>query len=223
MNKDDGVSAQLAAIGVGLGVKVPHSVRSSADIEEALIAASAAISRGFQDRIPGPLFSWISIHGERVNIERLRKLMKKYDGAQEDLIWIAAFAYFGLSQGQTRWKLLAKPSSKEVSLVSPETARRLIAMKGEESWSEGSGFLIPKGSLSISTKNVLSPAQLAGVCDQYRNRLIFGTSWRADIATAIERGASTPSEAARASGSSYEPAHRVMQELRLASYVASDR
>jgi hypothetical protein len=218
MNNVDDIFAKLASIGVGFAVKVPESKRRAADIEESLLDASAAIVAGSGDRIPAPLFSWISVHGERVNVERLRKLMARFDEEQEHLVWIAAFAFFGLSLGQSRWKLLAKAPDGEFALVNLEAARRLVAMKGQVSWAVGTGFLIPNGSVTISPKNVLSPEQLARVCDQYRNRLIFGTCWRADIATAIARGASTPSEAARASGSSYEPAHRVMQELRLAGY-----
>lgn len=220
MTRLDLALEMLTAIGIAFSVRVPSNVQRNADIEETLIAASCVLSQGEGERILGPLLSWIWIHGERVNMERLRKLMKSHTGSSQELQWIGAFAHFGASCGQTRWKLLKSSPSEEVSHVGVEAARRIIAIKGEESWSRGTGFLIPSRSAVVSDKNVLSPAQLARACPQYRNRLIFGTSWRADIATAIGQGAKTPTEAARLSGSSYEPAHRVLQELRLAEYEA---
>ena len=48
----------------------------------------------------------------------------------------------------------------------------------------------------------------------YKNRLIYGAQWRADIITAIERGAKTPIEISRMCGASYEPCHRVLSELK---------
>lgn len=48
----------------------------------------------------------------------------------------------------------------------------------------------------------------------YKNRLIYGAQWRADIITAIERGAKTPTEISRMCGASYESCHRVLSELK---------
>ena len=52
---------------------------------------------------------------------------------------------------------------------------------------------------------------------QYRNRYLYGPSWRADIVTAIESGATSPAEIVRRLGCSYEPAHRVFREYALAA------
>ena len=51
---------------------------------------------------------------------------------------------------------------------------------------------------------------------QYRNRLLFGASWRADIITAIQMGMKTPYEISKKIGCSYEPAYRIFKEYALA-------
>jgi hypothetical protein len=79
-----------------------------------------------------------------------------------------------------------------------------------------SGFLVPKGVVEINPKWTLARASLARLNRQYRNRLIYGAQWRADIITAFELGADTPTKASRMSGASYEPCHRVLGELQAA-------
>ena len=54
---------------------------------------------------------------------------------------------------------------------------------------------------------------------QYRNRLIYGAQWKADINTAIENGARLPAEGSCATGASYEPCHRVFSELAAAEMM----
>ena len=77
-------------------------------------------------------------------------------------------------------------------------------------------MLIAEGSLRIREDDVLPPAVLAKKNKQYRNRLLYGPSWRADIITAIENGAKNPTEISKSIGCSYEPAYRVFTEYSLA-------
>jgi hypothetical protein len=64
---------------------------------------------------------------------------------------------------------------------------------------------------------VLVGTLLAAVNLQHRNRYPYGPSWRADIVTAIESGLDSPAAIARRVGCSYEPAHRVPREWRVAT------
>ena len=52
---------------------------------------------------------------------------------------------------------------------------------------------------------------------QYRNRLIIGPNWRADIITEIERGAKNPNQISKKLNCSYESAHRVWNDYNAAS------
>jgi hypothetical protein len=89
-------------------------------------------------------------------------------------------------------------------------------MIGDEAWSKYSGFLIPKNSEPIHEKYILSPRQLASCNQHYKNKLLYGANWRADIITAIEKGARNPRQASKISSSSYEPAHRIFNDLKAA-------
>ena len=64
------------------------------------------------------------------------------------------------------------------------------------------GLRSPKGAIRTDPKWTLSREALAAINRQYRNRLIYGPQWRADIVTAVKRGATTPAEASRLSGAS---------------------
>ena len=87
-----------------------------------------------------------------------------------------------------------------------------MQFKGAEPWLSQHRILAAKGSLRIRPNDVLSVEPLARSNRQYRNRLLYGASWRADIITAIEDGAQTATEISRQVGCSYEPAHRVRRE-----------
>ena len=54
---------------------------------------------------------------------------------------------------------------------------------------------------------------------QYRNHLLYGAQWKADIITAIESIARTPAEASRATGARYDPCDRVFSELAAAGMM----
>ncbi len=189
----------------------------TSDIELALLEGALEIGQCKDAKLLSPILSWIYMHGELVNMERLRKLKlkKEIDG---DLVWISAFAFFGISCGQSRWKILAINQTQLHATVDLEFAQLIVKQKGIESWANGTGFIVPTGSESIAEKHALSPSQIAENCRQYRNRLIYGTSWRADIITALENGAKNATEAAKMCRSAYEPAQRVCAELKLASF-----
>ena len=107
--------------------------------------------------------------------------------------------------------------SKPVYLFDPEVSQSAIDRKGEIPWLKKVGFLVPKGSLRIREGDVMNPKELAQVNLQYKNRYLYGPSWRADIITAIESGLNSPAAIVARVGCSYEPAHRVLREWKVAT------
>ena len=201
---------QLAAI--GLNVSHEGEIPPFTDIETTLISALKHIPD--DRRILGLLLSWIKCHGGKVNIERLSKLIGK-----DPPEWLGLLAAFAVFQKQHRWKKLLFRPKNLLANGSIESNKGRAKFKGEEEWAKGSGYLIPKGSESISEKYVLSPAQLAKVNRHYKNKLLYGANWRADIATAIEMGAENPYQAAKMCHCSYEPAHRVYKDFSAAGML----
>lgn len=213
MKADLDLYTRLASIGINVAIE--NKTDPFTDIEKTILLAAENIKN--DKRLISLILSWVKIHGERINIERMKKIACDHMPA-----WISLIAVFAVFSGQTRWKILTKKVFVEPYANGDiELTQSLIRLRGEEPWSEGSGFLIPKNSITINDKFVLNPFQLAKVNNHYRNKLIYGSNWRADIITAIQLGAKNPTEASRISSSSYEPAYRAFYELKAADVLDS--
>jgi hypothetical protein len=214
---------QLSAIGMMISSRSLTSKEiECVDIEEALASAFVSLNHSEDLRLLSLLLSWVSIHGSSVVIEKLMKILLRKQTAGEVVQFAALIARFAERAGFKRWKTLIAFTPQNLVIVGPsKLAQSLVDLRGEEKWSENCGFFVPKGSAPVDSKWVLARESLAGINRQYRNRLIYGGQWRADIITAIELGAKTPTEASRISGASYEPCHRVMSELKDAGMLTS--
>jgi hypothetical protein len=191
--------------------------REQVDIETTLADSFVALGQGEAHlRLLNPVFTWIEVHAAAVIVEKLLKVLVKLNEAGEDISYGALAARFALSKGHRKWAVLQSitaASKQQKTVGPPEMSESLLKLRGEEEWSRGSGFTLPRGVIGTDSKWTLSREALAAVNRQYRNRLIYGPQWRADIVTAVERGATTAAEASRLSGASYEPCHRILDEL----------
>lgn len=216
------LEGQMAAIGVMVSAATLSQREIDAvDIETVLVEMITAIAReGASLRLPTLLLSWVAEHGGAVIVEKLQRLLVERKRSGEDVSVTALCAQFAGRCGHKRWAPLVKRFAPRTTryLGPRELAESLVRLRGKENWADGSGFVVPSGSLETSTKWVLSQSSLAKLSRQYQNRLVFGAQWRADIITAIQRGARTPAEISRMSGASYEPCYRVNLELGLAGW-----
>ncbi|MFU8803009.1 MAG: hypothetical protein ACNA8W_04280, partial [Bradymonadaceae bacterium] len=91
-----------------------------------------------------------------------------------------------------------------------------IARRGEDERFAGSALRVPAGTLRDREADVLSPETLVGHHAGYRNRVLMGPTWRADVWTILEDepGVSV-AEAARRAGCSFATAWQVVQDFRL--------
>lgn len=178
------------------------------DIENTIHEATLEVAQ--DSRLFSLLCSWVSIHGDYVIIEKLMKLQKRKNSP-----WLVALSIFAFNMGFHQWKRLIKKQKGPLALVSTELALSSITLKGEESNFRKNGFLMPHGIIRVRASDAQTPQRLIKKNPQYRNRLLFGASWRADIITAIEVGMKTPYQIAKTLGCSYEPAHRIFKEYAL--------
>ncbi len=207
------LDARLHAIGIRLASsRKPSSSREKADIERTILATVDELPRDL--RLASLLFTWVKVHGEYVITEKLAKLVRS--GNVEHRDWLSALAAFAVHNKYHKWSKLIARRRKPVHLLPMEMSALPIRMRGAEPWLEPYGILLPRGSLRIREDDVLDPGELARKNRQYRNRYLYGPSWRADIITAIESGCTTPTEIKDRVGCSYEPAHRVFREYQLA-------
>lgn len=201
---------KLSYIGVQLAGVEKIKYFQWIDIENTLYVASLEVSK--DSRLFSLLCSWVSVHGDYVIIEKLMKLQKKQNSP-----WLVAVAICALNMGFHQWKRLIVKQKGLRALVDTDLALSSIALKGEEANFRKFGFLIPKGIIRIRPSDIRTSEQLIKGNLQYRNRLLFGASWRADIVTAINMGSKNPYQIAKILGCSYEPAHRIFKEYFLAT------
>lgn len=207
------LDARLQAIGIRLASSRKLSPpKAEADIERTILAAVNELPQDL--RLASLLFTWVKVHGEYVITEKLAKLVKS--GTVEHRDWLSALAAFAVHNKYHKWSKLIVRRRKPVHLLPLEMSELPIRMRGAEPWLESQGILLPVGSLRIREDDVFGPSELARKNRQYRNRYLYGPSWRADIITAIEAGCTTPTEIKERVGCSYEPAHRVFREYHLA-------
>ncbi len=210
MNNEISLDQKLQLIGIQILVPKIKKQNSWIDIENTLHQASLEITH--DSRLFSLLCTWISVHGDYVIIEKLMKLQKKNNSP-----WLVALAICAFNLGFHQWKRLIKKQKEIFALVDIDLALSSIGLKGEEPNFRKYGFLIPRNIIRLRANVVLAIERLVKKNSQYRNRLLFGASWRADIITAIEKGMKIPYEISKTIGCSYEPAHRIFKEYHLAN------
>lgn len=198
---------KLASIGIQLsGIRL---LKNACDIEITIHEACHEASN--DSRLFSLICSWVSVHGDYVIIEKLMKLQKK-----KPSVWLVAVAIAASNLGFHQWKKLIRKQKTTQALVDIELAKSLIQLKGEEVSFSQYGFLVPNGSIRIRSRDVLTIENLIRKNLQFKNRFLYGASWRADIITAIQKGVKTPYQIAKEIGCSYEPAYRIFKEYALA-------
>ena len=203
---------KLSYIGIQISLAKTVGHIDWIDIETTLHEASLEV---FQDsRLFSLLASWVSVHGDFVIIEKLMKLQKKQTSP-----WLVALAICASNLGFHQWNRLIKKQKVPLALVDVAIAKSPISIKGDEPTYSKYGFFIPVGSIRIRSIDVLSTEKLVKKNRQFRNRLLYGACWRADIITAIEKEVKNPYQIAKTIGCSYEPALRIFKEYRLAQSV----
>jgi hypothetical protein len=209
MEPPDSLYEDLAGIGVEISAVEPNR---SADIERTLLLASSHVD-GEDRRLLGYLASWISVHAGIVCVGKLKRIMSAENLGDSQVV--SALAFLAIDFGFHEWKLLAKEFPERPLWNSASTSSSL-KMKGADPNFERAGLLLPKSFLRIRASDILPIEALCKVHLQARLRLIFGANLRADGVYYLSKGALSASELMRKIGSSYEPAHRILEELKKA-------
>ena len=212
MNSDAILTAKLKAIGFRLWGDA-KKLDGFVDIERTL--HEAALGSAIDGRLFSLLCTWVSVHGDKVVIEKLMKLQKK-----ENASWLVAVVVFAENKGLHKWKRLLRKQKQELFFVSLESAMSQIARKGEIAGMREQNIFIAQNEIRIREDDVLSSKQLAKFNRQYRNRFLYGACVRADVITAIEQGTPNPYQIAKIVGCSQGPAYRIMKEYQLAIEAA---
>ena len=126
----------------------------------------------------------------------------------------AAIAHW-LSKDRRFARLSKLHDGSPVDLLPVGTAFQ-IARRGEDERFTHSALRVPAGTLRDRDADVLSPEVLVRRHGGYRNRVLMGPTWRADVWTVLEEEPDVSvAEAARRAGCSFATAWQVVQDFRL--------
>lgn len=205
---------KLYSIGIQIAGDFENRPKFYIDIEQTLIEACYEIDK--DGRLLSLVMGWVKIHGNYIIAEKLIKNYKLIAKEKGETPWFNALLAFASLECSHKFSKWVKKEKKKVFWQSKEITENLIALKGAVPFWESINIYVALSSFRIRERDVLSPKELIKFNYQYRNRYIYGPSWRADIITMIERGINTPTAIAKTLGCSYEPANRVFREYSMA-------
>ncbi len=185
------------------------------DLEETIIKAL------YEARIDGRLlslvFSWQKINGEYLITEKFFKVRDRYQKILGANHLINAFCAYSVHLGLHKYKKGSVRLKKEQFLL--REAPAAIKSTGAVSWLKDINILCPNSHFVLKVESVMTPSELVKHNLQFRNRLMYGANWRADIITAIQMGIKNPSQIKELIGCSYEPANRIFKQYLMATNI----
>lgn len=175
--------SELTARLVGIGVLFAADAEPDADIEQTLVHASIAGMEDGDLRTLAVLTTWLQAHHLRVNVQRLARLVEAAP-ARTRVYWSAMAVT--LKSDRRYARLMGDAGDQRVDLV-PAGTDYLVRRDGEDARFAGTRLRAAAGVLRERVQDVMSEAELVRHHRGYRNRVVLGATWRADVWTCLEK------------------------------------
>jgi len=197
----------------GIGIRTNAKPKVDADLETTLVQASElGLDDGDLETL-ALVTTWMSIHHGHVNADRLVRLVTARHSPRVRAYWSAVARWLTkdrrlarLAHGYRRAPIDLLPVGNEVQL----------ARRGEDERFVGSKLRVPSGVLRSRAVDVLSPEALIRCHAGYRNRVLLGPTWRADVWTVLEQAPDLSiAEVARRALCSFATAWQAAQDFKL--------
>jgi len=204
---------ELTAALAGIGMRFAATPTANANIEDTLVAASVEGIEGNDLRVLSVLTTWLGVHFAWVNVDRLYRVIRAYGRTKTFAYW-AAMANW-LKRDRRFGRLAKLHRGGRVDLLATGTEFQ-IARRGEDERFVDSPLRVPAGVLRDRGEDVVSPQELARQHATYRQRVLQGPSYRADMWAAIEANPElSASEIARQAYGSFATAWRAKHDWAL--------
>jgi len=204
---------ELTARMVGIGMNFAAKAQSDADIESTLLHASILGVDDGDLRVLAVLTTWFGVHHTHVNADRLVRLVGAHPSQRVRAYWSAMATW--LAKDRRFARLSMTSSGLPVELL-PTGTEFQVKRRGEDERFTGSKLRVPKGTLRDRREDVLSPEVLVRRHAGYRNRVLMGPSFRADVWTALEHAPDlSVADVARKASCSFATAWQAAQDYRL--------
>jgi hypothetical protein len=204
---------ELTARLVGIGMAFAAEPQIDAEIESTLVHASVAGMEDGDLRVLAVLTTWLGVHHARVNADRLVRLVAAHDAPRVRAYWSAVATWLGKDRRFGR--LAAAYDGAPLDLLAAGNDFQLRRRGADERFA-ASALRVPRGTLRDRAGDVVSPEGLVRRHAGYRNRVLMGPTWRADVWTILEQAPElSVAEVARRASCSFATAWQVAQDFRL--------
>lgn len=173
-------SRRITANMTGIGMNFAAVGNPSAEIEQTLLEASELGMDGADFRVLSLLSTWIEIHSEYINADRLVRLVHSNPSMRVRAYWAATATR--LSKDRRFARLLSSYDGPRVDLL-PVGNDFQIERRGEDPRFENTALRAPAGCLRDRAADVLSPEQLARRHPEYKERVLMGAAQSPRAAT----------------------------------------
>jgi len=203
---------ELTARMVGIGMNFAAEPQVGADIEGTLVHASALGIVEGDLRVLSVLTTWFGVHHAHVNADRLVRLVSAYPSERVRAYWSAVAAWL---RKDRRFARLGAHAGPPIDLL-PTGTEFQLKRRGEDERFVGSKLRVPRGTLRDRLEDVVSPKVLVRRHAGYRNRVLMGPTWRADVWTVLEQAPDlSVADVARRAACSFATAWQTVQNFQL--------
>lgn len=163
------------------------------------------------------VLAWLNSYGSLVHVERVKALSSKL--SMIELAWLGGLAEKQIAQGDLRWRSISQMVKQRIGKPSPHFQiealdEYLLQRFGVDAQFKEFGLHISNVDPADSKK--IRPFEFGVKMNLWlRMRALFGTSWRADMATVLVLNlAENPYQAEKLLGCAKETAYRNWKSLK---------
>jgi len=216
---EDNIRDSWAGLGIAFATSSP--VRN-ADPEKTLIKSIPEFEK--DRKLLVLVLSWLSEYGKVFHVERLKALV--VDLSAHDLAWLGGVADYALQGiGDHRWNAITSlikdklgGKNKLPRFATSKLDELQAQRKGSEPAFSNFGLIIPKLEREQMSRKILPDVEVVKRNLWLRLRFLFGTNWRADVASVmIQKLAENSYQAGKILGCSNETAYRNWKALKIAN------
>ena len=197
----------------GIGMNFAAKPQADADLEVTLVHASAVGMIDGDLRVLSVLTTWLGVHHAHINADRLVRLVGAQPSERVRAYWSAIATW--LQQDRRFARLTRAYEGPPIDLLPTGTEFQIKRRGADRRFAELS-LRVPLGTLRDRADDVLAPDVLARRHAGYRNRVLMGPSFRADVWTVLEQAPDLAiADVARRASCSFATAWQVAQDFRL--------
>lgn len=205
--------SELTARMVGIGMNFAAAAEAGADIESTLLYAAVLGMDEGDLRVLAMLTTWLGVHHSYVNADRLVRLVAAQPSGRVRAYWAAMAAW--LKKDRRLARLAGASGGSSIDLL-PTGTEFQVKRRGEDERFAGSTLRVPKGTLRDREEDVLTPELLVRRHAGYRNRVLMGPTFRADVWTVLEHEPDLSiADVARRAACSFATAWQTARDYRL--------